>query len=45
VSGMAFRADELHDALLAEVAGTLATTEDAKTRAAVAAVVKKGERA
>ncbi|MGW0020791.1 2-oxoacid:acceptor oxidoreductase subunit alpha [Rhodococcus sp. NPDC003382] len=45
VSGMAFRADELHDALLAEVAGALAATEDAKTRAAVAAVVKKGERA
>ena len=45
VSGMAFRADELHDALLAEVAGTLAATEDAKTRAAVAAVVKKGDRA
>ncbi|MFZ2528519.1 MAG: 2-oxoacid:acceptor oxidoreductase subunit alpha [Rhodococcus sp. (in: high G+C Gram-positive bacteria)] len=45
VSGMAFRADELHGALLAEVAGTLAATEDAKTPAAVAAVVTKETRA
>ncbi|MGV9744399.1 2-oxoacid:acceptor oxidoreductase subunit alpha [Rhodococcus zopfii] len=43
VSGMAFRADELHEALLEEVAGTLSAAEDAKTRAAVAAVVMKGE--
>ena len=45
VSGMAFRADELHGALLAEVAGTLAATEDAKTPEAVAAVVTKETRA
>lgn len=45
VSGMAFRADELHESLLGELTGTLAATEDAKTRAAVAAVVTKGERA
>ena len=41
VSGMAFRADELHEVLLAEFAGTLATTEFAKTPAAVAAVVTR----
>ncbi|TCN53681.1 2-oxoglutarate ferredoxin oxidoreductase subunit alpha [Rhodococcus sp. SMB37] len=41
VSGMAFLADELHEALLGEFAGTLAATEAAKTPAAVAAVVTR----
>ncbi len=41
VSGMAFLADELHEALLAEFAGTLAAIESAKTPAAVAAVVTR----
>jgi 2-oxoglutarate ferredoxin oxidoreductase subunit alpha len=41
VSGMAFRADELHEALLAEFAGSLADSEAAKTDTAVAAVVTR----
>lgn len=40
VSGMAFRADELQEALLAEIGGTLAAVEDAKTRTAVSSSVK-----
>jgi len=39
VSGVAFRSDELHEALLAEFAGTLAAQELEKTPAATAAVV------
>ncbi|MEE2031437.1 MULTISPECIES: 2-oxoacid:acceptor oxidoreductase subunit alpha [Rhodococcus] len=41
VSGMAFLAEELHEALLAEFAGTLTAIEAAKTPAAVAAVVTR----
>jgi 2-oxoglutarate/2-oxoacid ferredoxin oxidoreductase subunit alpha len=41
VAGMAFRADELHEALIEEFAGTLNTTENAKTPAAVAAAVTR----
>ncbi|MGX6509241.1 2-oxoacid:acceptor oxidoreductase subunit alpha [Rhodococcus sp. SJ-2] len=46
VSGMAFRADELHTALLAEIDGTLSDSEDAKTFAAVsaAATIQRGDR-
>ncbi|OBA30635.1 2-oxoglutarate ferredoxin oxidoreductase subunit alpha [Rhodococcus sp. 852002-51564_SCH6189132-a] len=40
VSGMAFRADELHDAIEAEFAGTLADTERSRTPAAVASSTK-----
>jgi len=40
VSGMAFRADEIHDAIDAEFAGTLAGTERSRTPAAVAASTK-----
>ncbi|WP_051068667.1 2-oxoacid:acceptor oxidoreductase subunit alpha [Nocardioides sp. Iso805N] len=39
VSGVAFRSDELHEALLAEFAGTLAAHEREKTPASTAAVV------
>jgi len=39
VSGVAFRSDELHEAILAECAGTLAAHELEKTPAATAAVV------
>ncbi|MFV9452274.1 MULTISPECIES: 2-oxoacid:acceptor oxidoreductase subunit alpha [unclassified Rhodococcus (in: high G+C Gram-positive bacteria)] len=41
VSGMAFRADELHEAFLQEFGGTLAASESAKTPAARAAVVTR----
>ncbi|NLU61932.1 2-oxoacid:acceptor oxidoreductase subunit alpha [Rhodococcus sp. HNM0563] len=46
VSGMAFRADELHAALLAEFDGTLSDSEDAKTRSAIsaAATIQRGDR-
>ncbi|KLL95610.1 hypothetical protein NJ76_24660 [Rhodococcus sp. IITR03] len=40
VAGMAFRADELHDAIEAEFAGTLADTERSRTPAAVASSTK-----
>ncbi|UYP18592.1 2-oxoacid:acceptor oxidoreductase subunit alpha [Rhodococcus sp. Z13] len=40
VSGMAFRADELHEALESEFTGTLADVERARTPAAVAAATK-----
>lgn len=41
VSGMAFRADELQDALLAEFDGTLADLERSRTPSAVASAVKR----
>lgn len=41
VSGMAYRADELHDALLEEFDGALRDAESAKTAAAVAAAVTR----
>ncbi|MCK0090738.1 2-oxoacid:acceptor oxidoreductase subunit alpha [Rhodococcus sp. F64268] len=46
VSGMAFRADELHAALLAEFDGTLSDSEDAKTLSAIsaAATIQRGDR-
>ncbi len=46
VAGMAFRADELHEALLEEFDGTLSETESAKTPAAASAAVtiQRGDR-